>query len=49
VLDRQIAWREPLDQDEQSHAHVIDTAGTSEQLEKSCVQLGRTLQLAMSR
>jgi hypothetical protein len=49
VLERQIAWREPLDQDEQRHAHVIDTAGTPEQLEESCVQLGRLLQLATSR
>ena len=49
VLERQIAWREVLDQDEQSHAHVIDTACTPEQLEESCAKLGRTVQLAMSR
>jgi uncharacterized protein len=49
VLERQIMWREVLDQDEQRHAHVIDTACSPAQLEESCLQLGRKLQLAMQR
>ncbi len=49
VLERQIAWREELDQDEQNSAHVIDTDSSLGQVEESCHQLARVLQRAAAR
>jgi predicted kinase len=49
VLERQLAWREELDQDEQSDVHVIDTASSLVQVEENCRQLASVLQRTGSR